>query len=109
MGASVTPSVASAPLGVHTNPGTGANRDTRHLAAVTRSLQWADDAAEHGDHADAIAWLRAVEAIGDELSAAYRLKLHAWLLALEADRSEARDSRSSLALAPAKRSHSNNV
>jgi hypothetical protein len=48
----------------------------------------ADDAAAHGDHADAIGWLRAVEAIGDELSAAYRLKLHVWLLALAADRSE---------------------
>ena len=88
MAAAVTPSVASAPLGVYTNPGTGRNRDVRHLAAVTRSLQWADDAAEHGDHANAIAWLRAVEAIGDELSAAYRIKLHAWLLALGADRSK---------------------
>ena len=68
--------------------GTERNRDARHLAAVTRSLQWADDAAEHGDHANAIAWLRAVEAIGDELSAAYRIKLHAWLLALGADRSK---------------------
>ncbi|MGO9497756.1 MAG: hypothetical protein ACLQA5_13780 [Solirubrobacteraceae bacterium] len=54
---------------------------------MTRSLHWADDSAEHGDHANAIAWLRAVEAIGDELSAAYRIKLHAWLLALGADRS----------------------
>jgi hypothetical protein len=89
MGAAVIPGVASAPLGVYTNAGTVRNRDARHLAAVTRSLQWADDAAEHGDHADAIAWLRAVEAIGDELSAAYRVKLHAWLLALAADRSEA--------------------
>ena len=75
MAAAVIPGVASAPLGVYTNPGTGRNRDARHLAAVTRSLQWADQAAEHGDHADAIAWLRAVEAIDDELSAAYRLKL----------------------------------
>jgi hypothetical protein len=88
MGASVTTSVASARLGAYTNRGTGRNRDVRHLAAVTRSLQWADDAAENGDHAEAIAWLRAVEAIGDELSAAYRIKLHAWLLALGADRSK---------------------
>jgi hypothetical protein len=87
-GCTVTPSVASAPLGVYTNPGTGRNRDAGHLAAVTRSLQWADDAAEHGDHANAIASLRAVEAIGDELSAAHRIKLHAWLLALGADRSK---------------------
>jgi hypothetical protein len=89
MGGAVIPGVASAPLGVYTIPGTGRNRDVRHLAAVRRSLQWADEAAELADHADAIAWLRAVEAIGDELSAAYRLKLHAWLLALEADRSDA--------------------
>jgi hypothetical protein len=86
MGASVTPSVA--PLGVYANPGTGSNRDVRHLAAVTRSLQWADDAAEDGDHAEAIAWLRVVEATGDELSVAYRIKLHAWVLALGADRSK---------------------
>src|ERR1039458_7426772 len=64
MGGSVTPSAASAPLGVYTNHGTGRNRDVRHLEAVRRSLQWADEAAEHGDHANAIAWLRAVEAIG---------------------------------------------
>ena len=88
MGAAVIPNVATAPLGVYTNPGTERTRDARHLAAVTRSLQWADEAAEHGDHADAIAWLRALEAIGDELSAGYRIKLHAWLLALGADRSK---------------------
>jgi hypothetical protein len=85
MGAAVIASVATAPPGVQPYPGTERNRDARHLAAVTRSLQWADQAAEHGDHADAIAWLRALEAIGEELSAGYRIKLHAWLLALGAD------------------------
>jgi hypothetical protein len=87
MRAAVIPSVATAPLGSYTNDGTDRNRDARHLAAVTRSLQWADEAAEHGDHADAMAWLEVVEAIGDELSAAYTVKRHAWLLALGADRS----------------------
>ena len=87
MGAAVIQGVATPPPGVYTSPEAGRNQD-RHLAAVTRSLQWADEAAERGDHADAIAWLRAVEAIGDELSAAYRIKLHSWLLALGAARSE---------------------
>jgi hypothetical protein len=54
----------------------------RHLAAVTRSLQWAQDSADRGDYADAIAWHRAVEATGDELSPAQRTKHQAWRVAL---------------------------
>src|SRR5450432_3349357 len=54
----------------------------RHLAAVTRSLQWAQDSADRGDYADAIAWHRAVEATGDELSPAHQTKHEAWRVAL---------------------------
>jgi hypothetical protein len=35
--------------------------DARHLAAVARSLRWADEAAERRDYRDALGWLQAVE------------------------------------------------
>jgi hypothetical protein len=54
----------------------------RHLAAVTRSLQWAQDSADRGDYADAIAWQLAVEATGDQLSPAQQTKHQAWRVAL---------------------------
>jgi hypothetical protein len=38
--------------------------DSKHLAAVARSLQSADEAAEHEDYADAPVWLQAVAAAG---------------------------------------------
>lgn len=44
----------------------------RHRAAVARSLSWADEAAENGDHADALSWQRTIEAIGDQLTAEYQ-------------------------------------
>jgi hypothetical protein len=35
--------------------GQRAKRDAKHLAAVARTLQWADESAERGDHFDALA------------------------------------------------------
>ena len=35
----------------------------RHLAAVARSLGWARESAARGDYADALGWVRVVEAI----------------------------------------------
>jgi len=61
--------------------------DSKHLAAVARSLQWADEAAEREDYADALGWLQAVEAAGDELPHGYETKRHAWQLAVGADQS----------------------
>ena len=61
--------------------------DPKHLAAVTRSPQSADEAAEHEDHADALGWLHAVEAAGDELPHGYETKPHPWQLAVGANRS----------------------
>lgn len=54
----------------------------RHARAVARTLGWADEAAVRGDHADALAWLRTLDAIGHELSAAYEAKRRSWRLAL---------------------------
>jgi hypothetical protein len=59
-------------------------RDAKHLAAVERSLTWADESAARGDHADALAWLNAVLAVDDELSEGYETKRHAWQLACRA-------------------------
>jgi len=54
----------------------------RHRRAVAQTLGWADEAAARGDHAGALAWLRTLEVIGDELSDAYQAKRRSWRLAL---------------------------
>jgi hypothetical protein len=53
---------------------------------VARSLRWADEAAERRDYRDALGWLRAVEAAGDELPDAYQARRNAWLVALACER-----------------------
>jgi uncharacterized protein involved in copper resistance len=75
MSAAATPIGATAPP-VYPQPWTGrqdrtgfppdcyAKREAKHLVAVVRTLQWADESAERGDHFDAIAWLGAWVAIG---------------------------------------------
>jgi hypothetical protein len=45
---------------------------------VARTLQWADEAAERGDHSDAVAWLAALEAIGDQLPEVYESRRSSW-------------------------------
>ena len=55
MSAAGIPTCASAP------------REAKHLAAVARTLQWADESADRGDLLDAIASLGTLEAIGDEI------------------------------------------
>ena len=55
----------------------------RHRAAVARSLGWADEAAENGDHADALSWLHTIEAIGDQLTAEYQAKRQLWITLAE--------------------------
>jgi hypothetical protein len=57
----------------------------RHLAAVARSLQWAQESAERGDYTDALAWVSAVEATGSQLPPGYHAKRQAWLDALSSD------------------------
>jgi hypothetical protein len=47
---------------------TRASNDARHEAAVARTLSSAREAGARGDHADALAWLAMLEAIGQELS-----------------------------------------
>jgi hypothetical protein len=57
----------------------------RHERAVTRTLEFADEAASRRDYVDALAWLQTLEAIGHELPAAYREKRATWQLARESD------------------------
>jgi hypothetical protein len=55
---------------------------TRHEWAVARTLEWADDAAARGDHANALGWLGVLDTMGDQLSSEYRRKRENWRLAL---------------------------
>jgi hypothetical protein len=57
----------------------------RHLAAVSRSLGWAQESAERGDYTEALAWVSVVEAIGSQLPPGYHAKRQAWLDALGGD------------------------
>ena|SRR5579884_2861124 len=87
---------ATAPPVSYPKPGTGrqdgtgfasdyrVKREARHLAAVARTLQWADESAERGDYFDALAWLYTVEAIGDELPEAYEIRRDSWSAQLRA-------------------------
>jgi hypothetical protein len=58
----------------------------RHLAAVTRSLRWAQESAERGDYPDALAWVQVVEATGTQLSPSFQDKRKAWLDAIDRQR-----------------------
>jgi hypothetical protein len=59
--------------------------DTKHLAAVARSLRSADAAAAREDYGVALGWLRTVEATGEGLSAVYETSRRMWQLAIDAD------------------------
>jgi len=90
MSAAATPIGATAPLVLYAEPGTGrqdwpgfgsgycAKREAKHLAAVASTLQWADEAAERGDHFDAVAWLETLEAIGEQLPEVYENRRGSW-------------------------------
>jgi hypothetical protein len=54
----------------------------RHDRAVAQTLDWADKAAARGQHSDALAWLRTVEAIGDHLPDDYQQKRGHWRTAI---------------------------
>ena len=54
----------------------------RHLAAVASTLSWAEEAAERGDYAEALAWLTTVEAVDGELPDCYVTKRSALAAAL---------------------------
>ena len=72
--------LVAAPRGVHVSA------DDRHLAAVARSLGWAQQAAARGDYAEALSWVGVVEAIGDRIPTEYQTKRQAWLGALAENR-----------------------
>ncbi len=49
---------------------------------MARTLGWADDAAARGSHTEALAWLRTIEAVGDQLPNEYVSKRERWQLAV---------------------------
>ena len=53
---------------------------------MARSLGWARESAARGDYADALGWVRVVEAIGDPIPREYEAKRQVWLSALAANR-----------------------
>ncbi|HYB26159.1 MAG TPA: hypothetical protein VEF89_06075 [Solirubrobacteraceae bacterium] len=65
----------------------------RHEQAVARTLEWAEEAAERGQHATALEWLQTLETMGDELSSEYERKRERWRRALVGERA-ARERRS---------------
>jgi hypothetical protein len=55
-----------------------ANPLERHRAAVRRSLGWAQESADRGDYANALGWIRVLEAIGEQRSPGDQAKRQAW-------------------------------
>jgi len=64
----------------------------KHERAVAQTLEWADQAAGRGKYADALAWLKMTEAIGDRLSGAYEEKRRHWRAALRHSRGDRKGS-----------------
>ena len=64
------------------------DRSERHLAAVRRSLGWAQESADRGDYADALGWMGVLEAIGEQLPPDYQAKRRAWAGLLARNRVE---------------------
>ena len=54
---------------------------TKHEAAVTQTLGWADEAASNRDFAGALEWLAVIEAIGTPLSDEHLGKQVTWTIA----------------------------
>jgi hypothetical protein len=50
----------------------------QHRAAVTRSLNWAEQAAAEGDYPGALSWLATIEAIDGELPPGVDAKRRSW-------------------------------
>jgi hypothetical protein len=55
----------------------------RHLLAVAGSLRWASESAARGNYRDALGWLHALEAAGEELTHEYSTNRSTWLRAAE--------------------------
>jgi hypothetical protein len=68
----------------------------KHDRAVAQTLDWADEAAARGEHAEALAWLQTIEAVGDRLSDAYEQKRGHWQAALSGSAGERSSPRGSI-------------
>lgn len=54
----------------------------KHDRAVAQTLDWADEAASRGDHAEALAWLSMLDTMGHQFSNEYQRKRQKWRAAL---------------------------
>jgi hypothetical protein len=61
-----------------TDSQSSADRNDRHGSAVNMSLAWAQNSADRGDYADALAWIRVLDAIGERIPPSYEAKRRAW-------------------------------
>jgi hypothetical protein len=59
-----------------------ADYDPRHAKAVANSLRLATEAADRGDYVDALAWVDAVQAIGEHLPPELETRRSVWLAEL---------------------------
>ncbi len=57
----------------------------RHRAAVSGSLRWAQESADRNDYADALGWIRVLEAIGERIPPEYQDKRRVWGVELVAN------------------------
>ena len=55
----------------------------RHVAAVANSLQLAQESGQRGDYVDALAWVRVVEATGEQIPSEHETMRKVWLTAIE--------------------------
>lgn len=55
--------------------------ETRHQAAVARSLGWAHESAARGDYADALSWMTTLDAVGHTFAATDEAARASWAVA----------------------------
>ncbi len=64
--------------------------EQRAASALRRTLSWADDAADRGDHVEALSWLYTAESVGYEIPEPYLGKREAWRSAARASTAQSR-------------------
>ena len=63
--------------------GRSENFEARHAAIITRTLRWADEAADRRDYVEALRWVEKIRSVGQTLPDDYEAKRQAWLRAVD--------------------------
>ncbi len=58
--------------------GEASGSERRAAPALRRTLGWADEAADRGEHSEALSWLYTAESVGYELPETYLGKREQW-------------------------------